>query len=242
MRKKRTVRQARTKKTATATRRARTKKTGAGTRRARTKRRTGGEGEWAYYGYAPSRYSREPARAVPVAEAVPAPAEVGAEVESVVGRLTTLPNCKDEVNGDCTRCEMGYVPAQGPPNETGRRPMICKVAKGSAADLAKANPAEFGQCATVVAKDGDYTQEGYRADKPYDCTTCKDPMKYTPIGTVGNRRCQKMKVPVDLSNKNHCRASIGNDCTICDAGWVPAGPMFRRRCVKAGQMWDGTTL
>ena len=221
-----------------------TKKVKTTKRRVRTtRRRTGGEGDdpnqWTYHGYAQNQYSRERepvARAVPVAEAVP----VESNTES--GPLTTIPHCKDEVNGDCTRCEMGYVPALGPPDESGRRTMRCKVAKGSAADLAKANPAEFGQCATAVARDGDYTQEGYREGKPYDCTTCKDPMKYTPIGPRGNRRCKKMKVPVDLRNKNHCRASIGNDCTICDAGWVPAGPMFRRRCVEAGQMWDGTLL
>ena len=132
---------------------------------------------------------------------------------------------------DCTGCATGYVPSGVP----GKR--ICTVAKGSAVELRGINEG-FSHCKNVIASDNDYTRKGYRPDKKYDCTTCDS--GYTPIGELGNRRCEPIYVPIDPNDgKKNCTGVIKDDCTICAAGYVPAGPMFHRRCIKAGQMWEG---
>ena len=152
-------------------------------------------------------------------------------------------NCEGyRVNSDgtkrCHRCRKGYLP-----NLEG----ICKVEKGNAIELREKGV--LPNCDRCITSDNDYSYEGYvkNPEKKYDCTLCKNSLfdkngMFVPLGPPGNRRCEPMYVPVDLENKDHCKMVENNSCTVCDVGYVPAGPFGKKRCIRAGQMWNGVIV
>ena len=139
----------------------------------------------------------------------------------------------------CHRCRRGFLP-----NLEGK----CKVEKGNAIELREKGV--LPNCERCITSDNDYSYEGYlkNPDKKYDCTICKNNLllgkkgMFTPLGPPGNRRCEPMFVPIDPNNKDHCKMVENDSCTVCDVGYVPAGPFGRKRCILAGQMWNGVVV
>jgi hypothetical protein len=147
------------------------------------------------------------------------------------------PKCVSYLGKTCTECKPGYVPVYGNP-VYGKNNKHCAPALGSTADLQHILPNSL----TAHTSDGDYTLEGSKKPgKKYDATLCKK--GFTPVGPIGERRCESMYVPIDKDDVSSCQDKIRDDCTVCKmvgkTMMVPAGPLLHRRCIKTGQLWNG---